>query len=114
MATDVNFDSAGQEAGTEIAAASHDFTSVMTQDCLNCHGQEVHQEDTPEALAVASLNEPDCDETLAAKLDQVKQTNQSLSTLAPVSLGLGMGIGGMLGVIFMLVIGYINQRVTKP
>jgi hypothetical protein len=113
MVTNVDSSSAGQ-AQTEIAAASHDFTSVMTQDCLNCHGEEVHQDDSPEALAVANLNEPDCDETLTAKLDQAKQTNQSLSTLAPVSLGLGMGIGGMLGVIFMLAIGYINQRATKP
>jgi hypothetical protein len=64
-------------------------------------------------LNVSSL-EPDCDKNLAAKLDDAQQTNKSLMTMAPVSLGLGMGIGGMLGIVFMLVIGYINQRMTQP
>lgn len=113
VASNGDFNSAGQLKATS-ASASHDFTSVMTQDCLNCHGQEVHQDASPETLAVSAINEPDCDKTLATRLDEAKQSNQSLRTMAPVSLGLGMGIGGMLGVIFMLVIGYINQRVTKP
>jgi hypothetical protein len=30
-----------------------------------------------------------------------------------VSLGLGMGIGAMLGIVFMLVVGYITQGRAK-
>jgi hypothetical protein len=30
-----------------------------------------------------------------------------------VSLGLGMGIGGMLGIVFMLVVGYVIQGRAK-
>jgi hypothetical protein len=30
-----------------------------------------------------------------------------------VSLGLGLGIGGMLGIVFMLALGYIIQRRPK-
>jgi hypothetical protein len=113
-ATNVSFNRTGQEAITEIAAASHDFTSVLAQDCLNCHGEEVHQNVSPEILAVSAVNRSECDESLAARLDEAKQTNRSLATMAPVSLGLGLGIGAMLGIIIMLVVGYINQRVTKP
>ena len=96
-----------------IPVASHDFTSVLSKDCVSCHGQDVH---TDEAIAVSSVRLPDtpeCEPELTAKLKTAEQTNRSLLTMTPVSLGLGLGIGGMLGIIFMLVVGYINQGTAK-
>ena len=106
--------SRGGEGETSIPAPDHDFTAVMSKDCVNCHGQEVHREDL-QVANVRSVSNVSCEPEpeLIAKLENAEQTNQSLMTMTPVSLGLGIGIGGMLGVIFMLVIGYINQGITK-
>jgi hypothetical protein len=46
---------------------------------------------------------------LATQLEASEQNNRTLRVMSLVSLGLGIGIGGMLGVIFMLVVGYIVQ-----
>ena len=82
----------------------------MAKDCVGCHGEDVHQQDVSQA---STLDGPDCGPEIIAKLENVEQTNKSLMTITPASLGLGMGIGGMLGVIFMLVIGYISQGMIK-
>jgi hypothetical protein len=50
---------------------------------------------------------------LAAQLQAVERANKSLRVMSLVSLGLGMGIGGMLGVVCMLVIGYVVQGRAK-
>jgi hypothetical protein len=101
------------EGEVSIPAPSHDFTAVLSKDCVNCHGQDVHQENIARVANVQSSAKAECEPELVAKLESTQQENQSLMTMTPVSLGLGIGIGGMLGVIFMLVIGYINQGVTK-
>lgn len=103
------FVSAG-EASVTVPAASHDFTRVLSTDCVGCHGEDVHQQDVSR---VSTLESPACGPELIAKLENAQRTNRSLMTITPVSLGLGMGIGGMLGIIFMLVIGYINQGMRK-
>jgi hypothetical protein len=50
---------------------------------------------------------------LVAELEAAEQTNQSLRVMTLVSLGLGIGIGGMMGIVFMLVIGYVAQGRAK-
>jgi hypothetical protein len=50
---------------------------------------------------------------LAYELDDVKKDNRSLQTVALVSLGLGLGIGGMLGIAFVAVVGVLSQRKGK-
>jgi hypothetical protein len=50
---------------------------------------------------------------LVAELEAAEQTNQSLRVMTLVSLGLGIGIGGMMGIIFMLVVGYVVQGRAK-
>ena len=50
---------------------------------------------------------------LAAQLKAAEQANKSLRIMTLVSLGLGMGIGGMLGIIFMLAVGYVVQGRAK-
>jgi hypothetical protein len=113
--SEVSFVSAGEtnqagESVHSIPAASHDFTGVVAKDCVGCHGEDVHQQDAGQASPLGTL---ECEPEIIAKLENAEQTNRSLMTITPASLGLGMGIGGMLGVITMLVIGYISQGMKK-
>jgi hypothetical protein len=48
-----------------------------------------------------------------SELEAAEQANKSLKVMTLVSLGLGLGIGGMLGVVFMLVVGYVSQGRAK-
>lgn len=99
-----------------IPAPTHDFSAASTHNCASCHDiMTVHQEQ-PRRINVkyatnAQIQQQDEQiSMLAVELKNLKQANKSLTTMVLVSLGLGMGIGGMLGVIFMLVIGYITQK----
>lgn len=96
------------------------FTS---EDCSKCHGGTVHQtlgtlhQASTIQVANASMQpvvEADYPPELTTKLEMAQQTNESLHTMLLVYLGLGIGIGGMLGIVFMQVVGYVNQgRVKK-
>jgi hypothetical protein len=98
-----------------IRAPSHDFTGVSSEDCLRCHGPDVHKflPAPDQVIDARMLAMADSVPKLTAELETTQQTNKMLQIIAPVSLGLGIGIGGMLGIIFMLVVGYINQRRAK-
>jgi formate-dependent nitrite reductase cytochrome c552 subunit len=95
------------------AAPSHSFTVVSSQACVSCHGQTIHEEilhdDLTQAANVRLLAIADRAPELATQLEAAEQTNKSLRVMTLVSLGLGIGIGGMMGIIFMLVIGYVVQ-----
>ena len=98
------------DASYEILAPRHDFTSVSSEDCIKCHGPDAHKllpapDQVTDARVLAMANSvPE----LTTKLETTQQSNKVLQIMAPVSLGLGIGIGGMLGIAFMLVVGYIN------
>lgn len=94
------------------AAPNHSFR-LAVEACVDCHGPEIHQE--VEAVQVnvdrAQLSEMAARaQGLARELEDAKQSNRSLETMSVVSLGFGLGTGGVLGVIFMLVVGYVIQR----
>lgn len=100
------------EPGLTILAPSHDFTAVLAADCVDCHGPDLHQM-SPTIERVADVELASVAErvpALTAKLETTRQENKSLQTMVPVSLGLGMGIGGILGIVFTLAVGYIYQR----
>jgi len=105
-----------QTAGTDeaggVPAPGHDFTEVASENCVNCHGKEVHTR--PVSIERVSdtrlLSMAESVPELTTKLETTEQANKSLQIMVPVCLGLGIGIGGMLGIVFMLAIGYINQR----
>lgn len=101
--------------GDRSLIPSHDFTGVSSEDCISCHGQDVHDllPDTDRAVDPRLLAMAESVPALTTKLETAQQSNKSLQIMAPVCLGLGIGIGGMLGIIFMLVVGYINQRRAK-
>ncbi len=104
------------QATDPVLVHSHDFTAVSLGRCMNCHRESVYEAEnlnvswkTKEQLVAMADRVPE----LATELEEVKETNQSLKTMVPVSLGLGVGLGGIIGVAFILVISDINQRKTK-
>ena len=46
---------------------------------------------------------------LALELDQVQDENRSLQTMSVVTLGAGLGIGVLLGAVFVLAVGFVCQ-----
>ena len=114
-AANVELTNLSADAGQTMTAPRHDFTTVSSEDCISCHGHDVHTllpapDQIVDAKVVAMAESvPE----LTAKLEAAEQTNQMYQIMTPVSLGIGIGIGGVLGIAFMLVIGYINQRRAK-
>jgi hypothetical protein len=111
-AASASLSQSGQISRT-VPAPSHDFTAVSLAECMACHGEDIHtwspkteaRAANAEMLAMAE-RVPE----LTAKLETAEQTNKSLLAMTPVSLGLGLGIGGMLGIVAVLVIGHFLRR----
>jgi hypothetical protein len=81
---------------------SHDFTVSNTEACVVCHTEGAGLQG---AVHSVTLNEQAS--RLALELDQTKEENRSLQTLSLVALGAGLGIGALLGVIFVLAVGFV-------
>lgn len=100
-------------AGTQ--GSGHQFTAIDSKACIGCHAQTIHEEASragKEAqLQAAQLRTTT--EELGAKLESTEQRNRSLMALSAVSLGIGLGIGGVMGIAFALAILYFN-RGAKP
>ena len=88
------------------SAPTHDF-SPPAEACVGCHG-----EDTAILTSTGATSDPA--QVLADQLAASEKSNTTLRNLAVVSLGLGLGIGGVLGVIVVLLIGYITQKRGQP
>lgn len=95
------------------------FTS---DDCAKCHEGAVHQTlgtlhqasiSTIQTISRQTMAEPGVVPELRAKLEMAQQEKKSLQSMSLVYLGLGMGIGGVLGIAFMQVIGYVNRGKVK-
>jgi formate-dependent nitrite reductase cytochrome c552 subunit len=101
----------GSAGPAEVTGSStppnHSFV-VTSQTCIDCH------ERTP-AKSVFHAIEPQNkgnEQTLelAARLKAAEQTNLWLKGLSVAGLGAGLGIGGMLGIVFVLVVGQLTRR----
>lgn len=104
-ATDVN-------VLASATAPDHRF-SLTVEACVGCHGQSVHDafHETASQTGQSQLSGMvERTQKLAYELDDARRTNRSLQTVSVVSLGFGLGTGGVLGVIFVLVVGYVSQR----
>jgi len=87
------------------SAPSHTFT-VVADNCVACHGKTIH-----EFVAQASTSQkPDVEKALALKVQELEEANRSMMPLMAVNLGLGLGVGGLGGVVFMLAIMYFRER----
>lgn len=99
--------SAGLAAGIP-AAPRHDFVTVSSDNCLECHRNDTQRATSYE---FPSSSTSPATSQLTAELEQTRQTNQVLLTLSAANIGIGMGLGGLLGIVFMLVIaGRIQSR----
>jgi len=94
------------ELGGDLAP-NHTF-GIDGEACVDCHGGAIHQQvmnaevariDAAE-LSLTSQRVQD----LARQLDDAKRDNRSLQAMSVVSLGFGLGIGGVLGIIMVAVI----------
>lgn len=107
----------GEAATGADAAPSHSF-EVNSGTCVSCHGQNIHKETMEAAgkepvIAYASVGGAGSDtgsSELAAKLESAEKTNAALKSFSVTGLGLGLGIGGMLGIVFMVILGCLGQR----
>ena len=86
-----------------LAAASHDFIVVTSQNCLDCHRNDVATTKDPNRL-VADVS------IFSAELTAAQRTNKILTALSATNLGLGIGFGGILGIVFMLVAARVFPR----
>jgi hypothetical protein len=47
---------------------------------------------------------------LDTKLESAKRTTYSLQVMTPIMLGFGLGIGGIVGIVFMLVVSRLSRK----
>jgi hypothetical protein len=94
------------------AAPDHRF-GLAVETCVDCHEESIHDRAFHEAagqMEQSQLSEmTERARELAYELEDAKQSSRSLRTMSVVSLGFGLGTGGVMGVIFMLVVGYVTQ-----
>lgn len=103
-ATGLNVTKASTSGGG--TAPSHDFRPPA-ETCVGCHAQSA-------AVTTSPAQTADPARVLADQLAESERANATLRNLAIVTLGVGLGIGGVLGVILVLVIGFFTQRRGKP
>ena len=95
------------------AASGHDFMATSSQPCVNCHDRMPSRPTADPAgeraasLTSAAMASQPTEPVTTAKTQE--QPAQILQIMPFVTLGLGMGIGGILGIVFMLTIGYISH-----
>lgn len=97
-----------------IAAPSHDFVTVAAQECLDCHRSDVENatwlpNDAATAQAKLLVNAKRAS-TLATQLQATEGQVRALGIMTPVVLGIGLGVGGFLGIVFMLLLSYWGAK----
>lgn len=103
-----------REAGVSLVstkgggnAPDHSF-APPAESCVGCHAKGT----VPTTSGTAAQADPA--KVLADQLEAAERANGTLRNLAIVTLGVGLGIGGALGVALILLIGYITQKRGKP
>jgi hypothetical protein len=99
-------------SGTDSAhvTLSHQFI-VNTEVCADCHGATFH-EDGKTVAAVLSGSNPRLEQTSAQENPgpTTEVSRRWIQGATLTALGLGIGIGGMMGIAFVLFIAYLGQR----
>jgi len=92
-----------------VTAPSHTF-AVASEACVACHGKTIHELVIPASMSPQKLALAGQVPELNAKIQTLEEDNKRLQSVAVISLGMGLGIGGMLGIILMLTFAYIERR----
>lgn len=93
----------GESNHNGAIAASHDFIVVTSENCLECHRHDVATTKDPNRL-LADVS------IFSAELSAAQRANKILAALSATNLGLGIGFGGILGIVFMLVAARVFPR----
>jgi hypothetical protein len=92
-------------------APAHDFT-VVTAVCTDCHQDMFHDAAAsaaqPTTRDLSSAAVIPSDEVAAAVVEQ--EARSWLQAATAISFGLGLGIGAMFGIVFILIVAFIYQR----
>jgi hypothetical protein len=101
-------DEGAARAAGEVPAPDHDFVTVSSTGCLDCHREDVKNGGAEVAAGTAKAASPQeiaaTNEELERRLDRERTENKALTTLSVTNLGLGVGVGGVLGIVFMLLL----------
>ncbi len=97
-------------------APSHSFTVIDTQACLDCHSKTIHEQVKP--VGVTASLQPvavttDNNQELATQYDTLKRNFQTLKAVSVINLGVGLGVGGLLGIVFVLGVFFLTGRGGK-
>lgn len=96
---------ASSDPAVSVAAApSHDFVTVSSANCLDCHSNDVtlaQADQTQVAARTPTTSTTGATGTAAPATTQA--TPLASATLSAANLGFGLGIGGILGIVFMLI-----------
>lgn len=84
-------------------AADHDFIHVSATSCLDCHRSDVSSTEAKDRGVPQTV-------TYNAELEQAQRTNKALTAISATNMGLGIGVGGILGIVFMLAAARIFSR----
>ncbi len=93
---------------------SHDFVTVSAQNCLTCHKEGVGPQAVRNDPTLAELHSVTAQvELLRGELSAIKKVSKFLERLTPMTLGFGVGIGGILGIVFMLFVAQYSRKVGQ-
>ncbi len=109
MASTASENAAVASVGNELFAMhtpSHDFVSVSAAKCLDCHRDDVRND----AAGESTTRNISTADAAAPQLAQAQATNRSLAFMSVANLGFGIGIGGILGIIFMIAYARFGSR----
>lgn len=97
------------------SSPSHQF-AVGTEACANCHGSSFHGAETNTMLSAAqpALSAAMAQGDSPAEIVAAQENERRVIDASLVSMGLGIGIGAMVGIAFMLVVGILIQRPWRP
>ena len=94
-------------------APDHSFKTAGGS-CAGCHGSNVHQqvvnEEAVQVGATTLVQMTARTQVLARELDDAKRENRSLQAMTVVSLGFGLGVGSVLGIILVFVVCHFSRE----
>lgn len=94
-------------------APGHQFTAIDSKACIDCHAATIHEEAgrVGKEAQLQATQLRTTSEELGVKLEAAERQNRSLQAVSVVSLGIGLGLGGLLGIAFVLAVLYFNRGV---
>ncbi len=90
-------------------APVHDFT-VVTDVCAECHQDMFRTASSATAQQAFYISGPPATVSEAATVVAAEANRRWLQSATAISFGLGLGIGGMGGIVFVLIVAFILQR----